>query len=60
MRNKFADAAKAKSELPRKECIPYITKDDTSIKYDWFTQEEFQKAGYIQLNLSGFTDHKDE
>ncbi len=45
MRNKFADAAKAKSELPRKECIPYITKDDTSIKYDWFTQEEFQKTG---------------
>lgn len=45
----------------KSECIAYVTKDDPfTIRYDWFTQEEFQKTGYIQVNLSGFADHKDE
>ena len=44
-----------KSPQQKTECYAYTTKDDkTTIRYDWFTEEEFKKLGYIKVELGSF------
>ncbi len=44
-----------KNPQQKTECYAYTTKDDkTTIRYGWFTEEEFKKLGYINVELGSF------
>jgi hypothetical protein len=44
-----------KNPQQKTECYAYTTKDDkTTIRYGWFTEEEFKNLGYIKVELGSF------
>ena len=43
------------SNVQKSECFAYVTKDDpVTIRYDWFTEDEFKLTGYKKVEIGNF------
>ena len=50
--SKFSSNVQVKQ---KSECIAYVTKDDPiTIRYDWFTEDEFKVFGYKKVDIGNF------
>lgn len=51
--------APSQTSAPKKECYAYVTKEDGTIRYGWFTEAEFKASGFIQINIGSFQQNSE-